>query len=71
MAPPSSGPGCPNRLFDLRRDLYDNSERNSITTLFRQVSDVWLGYTPEQHHLGDDEILSQWAKHFSRALLSG
>jgi hypothetical protein len=26
--------------------LYDNPERDSITTLFRPVSDVGLGYTP-------------------------
>ena len=41
----SSGPRCPNRLFDLRHYLYDNSEGDSITTSFRQVSDVGLGYT--------------------------
>jgi hypothetical protein len=36
---------CPNRLLDLRHYLHDNSERDSITTLFRRVSDVGLGYT--------------------------
>jgi hypothetical protein len=34
---------CPNRLFDPRHYLYDNSEGNSITTLFRLESDVGLG----------------------------
>ena len=42
----SSAPMCPNRLLDLRHYLHDNSERDSITTLFRRVSDVGLGYTP-------------------------
>jgi hypothetical protein len=41
----SSGPRCPNRLFNLRHCVYDNSESDSITTLFRRVSDVRLGYT--------------------------
>jgi hypothetical protein len=41
----SSGPQCPNRLFDLRQYLYDNSEIDSITTLFHRASDVGLGYT--------------------------
>jgi hypothetical protein len=45
---PSSGPRCPNRLFNLRHYLYDNSEIDSITTLFRPVSDVGLGYTPKR-----------------------
>jgi hypothetical protein len=36
---------CPNRLFDLRNCLYDNSERGPKTTLFSPVSDVGLGYT--------------------------
>jgi hypothetical protein len=43
----SSGPRCPNRLFDLRRNLYDNPESDSITTLFRGVSDAGLRYTPK------------------------
>lgn len=30
QTPHSSGPRCPNRLFDFRRDLYDNSERDPI-----------------------------------------
>jgi hypothetical protein len=34
-------------LFKLRHYLYDNAESNSILTLFREVSDVGLGYTPE------------------------
>jgi hypothetical protein len=42
---PSSGPTCPNRLFNLRHYLYDNAKIDSIATLFRQVSDVGLGYT--------------------------
>jgi hypothetical protein len=42
----SGGPMCPNRLFDLRHYLYDNSEMDSITTLFCRMSDVGLGYTP-------------------------
>jgi hypothetical protein len=29
--------------------LYDNSEGDSITTLFRRVSDVGLNYTPMRH----------------------
>src|SRR5260370_21153712 len=41
----SGGPRCPNRLFDLPHYLYDNSQIDSITTLFRRVSDVGLGYT--------------------------
>jgi hypothetical protein len=41
-------PMCPNRLSDLRHNLYDNGESDSITTLFRRVSDVGLGYTSEQ-----------------------
>jgi hypothetical protein len=36
----------PNRLFKLRRHLRDNAESDSIPTLFREVSDVGLGYTP-------------------------
>jgi hypothetical protein len=36
---------CPNRLYQLSHYLSDNSERDSITTLFRRVSDVGLGYT--------------------------
>jgi hypothetical protein len=44
----SSGPMCPNRLLDLRHYLHDNSERDSIMTLFRRVSDVGLGYTPQR-----------------------
>lgn len=36
---------CPNRLFDLRHYLNDKSVRDSITTSFRLVSDVGLGYT--------------------------
>jgi hypothetical protein len=43
---PLSGPMCPNRLFDLPHYLYDNSQSDSITTLFLPVSDVGLGYTP-------------------------
>ena len=35
----------PNRLCDLRHYMYDNSESDSIATLFRRVSDVGLGYT--------------------------
>src|SRR5207247_1021467 len=46
---PSSGPGCPNRLFNLRHYLYDNSEIDPITTLFRPISDVGLDYTPSRH----------------------
>jgi hypothetical protein len=38
-------PMCPNRLLDLRHYLSDNAESDSITTLFRRVSDVGLGYT--------------------------
>jgi hypothetical protein len=34
-----------NRLFKLRHYLCDNAERDSIPTLFREVSDVGLGYT--------------------------
>src|SRR5712692_2637732 len=45
----SSGPRCPNRLFDLRHYLYDNAESDSIRTLFRRVSDVGLGYTALRH----------------------
>ena len=45
----SSGPRCPNRLYDLCNYLYDNSERDPIRTLFRRVSDVGLGYTPPRH----------------------
>ncbi len=41
----SSGAMCPNRLFDLRHYLYDNSERDPMATLVRRVSDVGLGYT--------------------------
>src|SRR5580698_2878424 len=41
----SSGPRCPNRLFNLRHHLYDNSEMDSITTFFYWISDVGLGYT--------------------------
>ena len=37
---------CPNRLFKLRHYLCDNAESDSIPTLFREVSDVGLGYTP-------------------------
>src|SRR5258706_3463580 len=44
----SSRPRCPNRLFDLRHYLYDNPEIDSITTLFRRMSDVGLGYTPHR-----------------------
>jgi hypothetical protein len=44
-----SGSRCPNRLFDLRHNLYENSQRDSITTLFHRVSDVGLGYTPPRH----------------------
>ena len=44
----SSGPRCPNRLSNLRHYLYDNPERDSITTLFRCASDVGLGYTPKR-----------------------
>ena len=47
----SSGPRCPNRLFNLRHYLYDNSEIDSITTLFRRASDVGLGYTSGRHSL--------------------
>jgi hypothetical protein len=36
---------CPNRLFKLRHYLCDNAESESIPTLFREVSDVGLGYT--------------------------
>jgi hypothetical protein len=36
---------CPNRLFKLRHYLCDNAESDSIPTLFREVSDVGLGYT--------------------------
>src|ERR1700736_4193453 len=36
---------CPNRLLNLRHYLYDNSEIDSIATLFPRVSDVGLGYT--------------------------
>ena len=40
----SSRPRCPNRLFDLRHCLSDNSESDSITTSFpREPS---LGYVP-------------------------
>jgi hypothetical protein len=45
----SSVPMCPNRLFNLRHYLYDNSEMDSITTLLCRMSDVGLGYTPELH----------------------
>jgi hypothetical protein len=31
------GSRCPNRLFDVRHYLYDNSEGDSITTLFRDA----------------------------------
>jgi hypothetical protein len=47
---PSSGPTCPNRLFNLRHYLYDNAKIDSIATLFRQVSDVGLGYTQKLQH---------------------
>ena len=40
---PSTGPRCPNRLFNLRHYPYDNSESDSITTFFRRISDVGLG----------------------------
>jgi hypothetical protein len=40
---------CPNRLFKHRHYLSDNAESNSIPTLFREVSDVGLGYTLKQH----------------------
>jgi hypothetical protein len=45
----SSQPRCPNRLFDLRHYLYDNAKIDPITTSFRRVLDVELGYT--QMHL--------------------
>jgi hypothetical protein len=48
----SSGPRCPNRLFDLHHYLSAYLERDSITTLFRQGSDVGLGYAPERHRNG-------------------
>lgn len=44
----SSGPRCPNRLFNLRDYLYHSSEKDSITTFFRRMSDVGLGYTPKR-----------------------
>src|SRR5260370_4951500 len=44
----SSGPMCPNRLFDLHHYLYDNSAMDSITSLFRRVRDAGVGYTPER-----------------------
>ena len=51
---PSSGPRCPNRVFNLSHWLYDNSEIDSIATLFRRVSYVGLDYTPKrQAHCND------------------
>jgi hypothetical protein len=55
---PSTGPMCPNRLFNLRDNLYDNSEIDSITTLFRRASDVGLGYT--QTRLSSAQLLNQF-----------
>jgi len=36
---------CPNRLFKFRHYLCDNAESDSIPTLFREASNVGLGYT--------------------------
>jgi hypothetical protein len=46
-----SGPMSRNRLFKLRPYLCDNAESDYIPTLFREVYDVGLGYTPMAHHL--------------------
>jgi hypothetical protein len=45
--PRSSWPRCPNRLFDLRHCLSENSESDSKRHHFPRPSDVGLGYTPE------------------------
>src|SRR5260370_27467042 len=45
---------CPNRLLKLRHYLCDNAESDSIPTLFREVSDVGLGYTPNVRVLRAD-----------------
>jgi hypothetical protein len=49
----SSGPLCPNRLYNLRHYLYDKSESDSITTLLHKMSDVGLGYTPRRQAVSD------------------
>jgi hypothetical protein len=58
---------CWPKLFDHRLYLSDSSERDSITTLFRRVSDVGLGYTPELRSMNRCQRRSSFAPRLNLA----